>query len=107
MEDLSLKELFDHLQRELRQMNKELKDISSSTHENTISLKEHMRRTEALEKYVEILHTKVDTTEKDRAINQAISQYKQQRLDFSVKILAGLAAISTIVFGYLKLRGIM
>ena len=100
-------DLLGYIANELREINKELQDIKLSTKENTMSLQQHMRRTEALEQFVESIHTRFDEAEKTILADKAINQYKKERLDFWVKILAGIGAISTVVYGYLKLKGIM
>lgn len=78
----------------------ELKRMNDVLQVNTDSLKEHMYRTELLEKLVNKMDARLEPLEQDKIEQEAIKKYTHHRVMKFAKVAAGLAAAISIIMAF-------
>jgi uncharacterized protein YukE len=91
------KAAFEEHQKQDEGMYEELKRMNDILQLNTESLKEHMHRTELLEKAVNILDTRLSPIEHEKIQKKAIEDYRKEKIIEIAKILGLITAALGVI----------
>lgn len=95
---------FDDHQKQDEGMYEELKRMNNILQENTESLREHMHRTELLEKVVKTIDDRLSPFEQEKLKKEAVDHYRKEKLVQIGKWLGLIATIVGIVAGIQGLK---
>src|SRR5688500_1067951 len=88
----ALKKDILHSTTQMSSMGAELKSFGSTLNNNTMSLQEHMHRTELLEDYVKTIDKRISPNELERLRKKAVSSWISAKLKFIAKLGAAVSA---------------
>lgn len=98
------KAAFEDHQKQDEGMYEELKRMNNILQENTESLREHMHRTELLEKVVKTIDDRLSPFEQEKLKKEAVDHYRKEKLVQIGKWLGLIATIVGIVAGIQGLK---
>jgi uncharacterized protein YukE len=98
------KAAFEDHQKQDEGMYEELKRMNNILQENTESLREHMHRTELLEKVVKKIDDRLSPFEQEKLKKEAVDHYRKEKLVQIGKWLGLIATIVGIVAGIQGLK---
>jgi uncharacterized protein YukE len=98
------KAAFDDHQKQDEGMYEELKRMNNILQENTESLREHMHRTELLEKVVKTIDDRLSPLEQEKIKKEAVDHYRKDKLFQIGKWLGIVATIVGIIAGIKGLK---
>lgn len=91
-----LKATFEHHIKQDEHMQDELTKMSSTMQANTLSLQEHMRRTNLLEDYVKSVEARFSPIEMEQLRKKAVQNWISVKLKFIAKLGGAITAAGAI-----------